>query len=109
MKWVYLAIAIVCEVIGTSALKSSEAFSRLVPSLIVLVGYVTAFYFLSLALKSIPVGVAYAIWCGIGIVLISLVGIIFYRQSLDVPAVVGIALIGAGVMVLCLLSKCTSH
>jgi len=109
MKWFYLTVAIVCEVIATSALKSSNAFTRLVPSLIVIAGYVTAFYFLSLALKFIPIGVAYAIWCGIGIVLISFVGIIFFRQALDMPAVVGITLIGAGVMVLCLLSKCTGH
>jgi len=105
MHWVYLMIAILAEVAATSALKASEGFTRLWPSVIVVLGYGAAFYFLSLTLRTIPVGVAYAVWSGIGIVLISLIGWIVYRQSLDVPTIIGIALILAGVVVINLLSK----
>lgn len=105
MHWVYLMIAILAEVAATSALKASEGFTRLWPSVIVVLGYGAAFYFLSLTLRTIPVGVVYAVWSGIGIVLISLIGWIVYRQSLDVPTIIGIALILAGVVVINLLSK----
>lgn len=105
MHWVYLMIAILAEVAATSALKASEGFTRLWPSVIVVLGYGAAFYFLSLTFRTIPVGVAYAVWSGIGIVLISLIGWIVYRQSLDVPTIIGIALILAGVVVINLLSK----
>lgn len=105
MHWVYLMIAILAEVAATSALKASEGFTRLWPSVIVVLGYGAAFYFLSLTLRTIPVGVAYAVWSGIGIVLISLIGWIVYRQSLDVPTIIGIALILAGVVVINLLSE----
>lgn len=108
-KWVFLIVAIVSEVTGTSALKSAEGFSRLWPSTIVVLGYASAFYFLSLTLKSIPVGIAYAIWSGIGTALIVLVAWIFMGQKLDLPAVAGILLIFLGVLVLCVFSKSTAH
>jgi len=104
MKWLFLFIAIVTEVIATSALKSCDSFTKLVPSIIVVVGYGLSFYFFSLTLKTIPVGIAYAIWSGIGIVLISIIGWTYYHQKLDLPAVAGIVLIIAGVAVINLLS-----
>ncbi|GLK57277.1 small multidrug resistance pump [Methylopila capsulata] len=107
--YVLLALAIVAEVIGTSALKASDGLSRLWPSLITLVGYGVAFYLLSHVLKTIPTGVAYAIWSGGGIVLIALVGVLWFRQALDGPALVGIGLILAGVMVVTLFSKSVAH
>lgn len=107
--WLYLLLAIVAEVIATSALKSSAGFTRLLPSLAVVVGYGVAFYFLSLTLRSIPVGVAYAVWSGAGIVLISLVGRVLFGQRLDTPALVGIGLILAGVLVLQLFSDSSAH
>jgi small multidrug resistance pump len=109
MNYVYLGLAIVSEVIATSALKASEEFSRLVPSIIVVLGYAVAFYFLSLTLRTIPVGIAYAIWSGVGIVLIALVGVFWFRQSLDLPAIIGMALIIAGVVVVNVFSKSVPH
>ena len=100
MSYVYLAIAIVAEVIGTSALKAAEGFTRPLPSLVVIVGYGAAFYFLSLALKTIPVGIAYAIWSGVGVALITLIGWVVFKQRLDAPALFGLALIIAGVAVI---------
>lgn len=108
-QWIFLSIAIVSEVAATSALKACEGFSRLWPSLIVLVGYGTALFFLSLTLKTIPVGVVYAIWSGVGIALIALVAWIFFGQSLDVPAIVGLLLIVAGVVVLNVFSTSVPH
>ncbi len=107
--WLFLGLAIVGEVIGTSALKAAEGFTRLWPSLIVISGYAAAFYFLSLTLRSIPVGVAYAVWSGIGIVLISLVAFLLYGQRLDLPALLGIGLIVAGVLVINLFSGLGGH
>jgi small multidrug resistance pump len=109
MNWLYLAIAIVAEVIATSALKASEGFTRPLPSTLVVAGYGTAFYMLSLTLRTIPMGVVYAIWSGAGIVLITLVGFFLFRQRLDLPALIGIGLIVAGVLVMQLFSKTTSH
>jgi len=109
MKWVYLGIAIVAEIIATSALKSSESFTRLVPSVITVAGYAVAFYFLALTLREIPVGIAYAVWSSVGIVLISLVGALFFKQHLDGPAILGIALIIAGVVIMNVFSKSVSH
>ncbi len=105
MNWAYLAIAIVSEVIATSLLKSSDGFRHLLPSVIVVIGYAVAFYFLSLTLRSIPIGIAYAIWSGVGIVLISLVGWFAYDQKLDAAAIIGIVLITAGAIILNLSSK----
>ena len=109
MNWLYLAIAIVSEVIATSALKATEGFTRWVPSLLVVVGYASAFYFLSLTLRSIPIGVAYAVWSGAGVVLVSLVGWFLYQQALDAAALIGIGLIVVGVLVLNLFSKAVAH
>jgi small multidrug resistance pump len=103
--WIYLAIAIVAEVVGTSFLKQAEGFTRLWPSATVIISYIVAFYFLSLTLKTLPVGVAYAVWAGAGVALIALVGLVFFGQSLDWPALVGILLIVAGVVVMNLFSS----
>lgn len=100
MHWLYLGIAILSEVVGTSALKAADGFTRPLPSLIVAAGYASAFYFMSLALRSIPLGITYAIWSGIGIVLISLSGWWLYDQKLDAAALVGMALIVVGVVVI---------
>ena len=107
--YLYLAIAIAAEVVATSALKASEGFTRLGPSLVVAAGYGVAFYFLSLVLKTVPVGVAYAIWSGVGIVLIAIIGWAVLKQPLDAPALVGIGLIVAGVAVIQLFSKAAAH
>ncbi|MFO7308901.1 MAG: SMR family transporter [Pseudomonadota bacterium] len=107
--YLYLLIAIVGEVIATSALKASESFTRPLPALVTVIGYGVAFYCLSLTLRTIPVGIAYAIWSGIGIVLISLVGVVAFRQGLDLPALVGIGLILAGVVVINVFSSSVPH
>ena len=109
MVYVYLAVAILAEVVATSALKATEGFTRLWPSLLVVAGYGVAFYMLSLVLRSIPVGIAYAIWAGLGIVLVALVGLVVYGQRPDLPAVVGIGLIVAGVVIIQLLSTTSAH
>jgi small multidrug resistance pump len=107
--YIYLGIAIVSEVIGTSALKASSGFTRLPPSVVVVLGYACAFYFLSLTLRSIPVAIAYAIWSGVGIVLIALIGVFWFKQPLDAPAAAGMALIIAGVVVLNGFSRSVVH
>ena len=108
-QWLFLSIAIVSEVVATSALKASNGFTQLWPSLLVVAGYAIAFFFLSLTLRTIPVGVAYAIWSGAGIVLIALIAWLVFGQSLDIPAIIGLALIIAGVVVLQLFSKLAVH
>ncbi|HKQ84412.1 MAG TPA: SMR family transporter [Steroidobacteraceae bacterium] len=108
-NWLLLAAAIVSEVIATSALKASDGFTRLWPSIVVIAGYGLAFYFLALTLRAIPLGVAYAIWSGVGIVLISAIGWLLFGQKLDAAAIIGITLIVAGVMVLNLFSKSLVH
>jgi small multidrug resistance pump len=105
MPWLYLALAIISEVVATSALKATAGFQRIVPLLLVLVGYGLAFYFLSLTLRTIPLGIAYAIWSGVGVALVTLTGWIIYQQTLDTGAFIGIALIILGVLVLKLFSK----
>ena len=102
-------MAIVSEVIATSALKQTQGFTRILPTVITLVGYVIAFFCLSMTLKSVPTGVAYAIWSGAGIVLVSLVAWLINNQKLDLPAMVGMALIIAGVVVMQLFSKVAAH
>ena len=109
MKWVYLLLAIVSEVVATSALKSSESFSRLWPSVLTVVGYGGAFYLLSLTLREMPVGIAYAIWSGVGIVLVSLAAVVLFGQKLDLPALIGMGLIVAGVIVINVCSKSVVH
>lgn len=109
MPYLFLFLAIICEVAGTTALAASNQFSKLVPSLLTVAGYGLAFYFFSFSLKAIPVGVAYAIWGGVGIVLVTLIGFFYFKQRLDLPALAGIALIVAGVLVMQLFSKTISH
>ncbi|MHA3903203.1 DMT family transporter [Castellaniella sp. WN] len=108
-SWIYLSIAILAEVIATSTLKISDGFTRPLPSAITLIGYGLAFYLLALALKTIPVGVAYAVWSGVGIVAIALIGYFIFGQTLDGPAVIGIVLILAGVLVLNVFSGSGGH
>ena len=109
MGYLYLGIAVAAEVIATSALKASDGFTRPLPTVIVALGYGVAFYFLSLVLKTVPVGVAYAIWSGAGIVLIGLIGWLVLKQPLDVPAMLGMGLIVLGVVVIQLFSKTAGH
>ena len=109
MVYLYLLVAIASEVVATSALKASDGFTVLVPSFVTLVGYGLAFYLLSLTLRTIPVGIVYAIWSGLGIVLIALVGWVRFRQALDWPAIVGLALILAGVLVINVFSRSVGH
>lgn len=105
MHYVYLCIAIIGEVMGTSALKASAGFSKFLPSMIVVLSYSIAFYFLSLAIKHIPVGIAYAIWSGAGIVLISLIGLFFFKQKLDLASMIGMLMIISGILIMNIFSK----
>lgn len=107
--WLFLAVAIVAEVVATSSLKSSDGFTKLVPSVLVVAGYAVAFYSLSIVLKTVPVGVAYALWSGLGIVLISAVAWVLHGQRLDAWGIVGMVLIISGIAVLNLLSKASAH
>lgn len=109
MTYLFLLIAIVAEVVGTSALKATDSFTRLWPSLIVIVSYSCAFYFLTLSLRTLPVGTAYAIWSGLGIVLVTIAGIFIYREIPDLPGIIGITLIIAGVVILNLFSRFATH
>lgn len=109
MAYFYLALAIVAEMVATGALKASEEFTKFIPSMIVVIGYGVAFYFMTLVLRTIPIGITYAIWSGIGIVLIAILGVIFYKEIPDLPAIIGMGLIVAGVIVIHLFSKTISH
>jgi small multidrug resistance pump len=109
MKWIYLGIAIVSEVIASSALRASDGFTRVWPTLALIVGYGVSFYFLSLTLRTIPMGIAYAVWSGVGILLICLVGWLVFEQKLDLPAIIGLTLIVAGVVILNVFSKSVVH
>ncbi|MFI5443866.1 DMT family transporter [Polaromonas sp. UC242_47] len=109
MQWFILSLAIVAEVIATSALKASNEFTRLWPSVIVVLGYGLAFYCLSITLRTLPIGVVYAIWSGAGVALIALIGWLVFGQSLDGPAIAGLGLIVAGVVVLNVFSKSVAH
>ncbi|MFE8034830.1 DMT family transporter [Thiohalocapsa marina] len=108
-QWIYLSVAIISEVIGTSALNASDGFTRLLPSVVVVVAYLVSFFFLSLTLKTIPVGIAYAIWSGAGVALITLIGWVLFGQTLDLAGVIGISLIVLGVVVLNLFSSSVAH
>ncbi|MEP6605196.1 MAG: multidrug efflux SMR transporter [Nitrosospira sp.] len=108
-QWLFLSVAIVSEVLATSALKASNGFTQLWPSLLVVVGYAIAFFFLSLTLRTMPVGIAYAIWSGVGIVLVTLIAWFVFEQSLDIPAIIGLTLIITGVVVLQVYSKAVAH
>lgn len=109
MAYLYLAIAIVAEVVATSALKASAEFTKLYPSLIVIIGYCIAFYFMTLVLRTIPIGVTYAVWSGLGIVLVTAVGAVLYKQTPDLPAIIGMGLIISGVLVIHIFSKSVQH
>ncbi len=109
VTYLYLVIAIICEVIGTSAIKASEGFTKPIPSLIVIIGYCVSFYLLSLVLRQMPVGVAYAIWAGGGVVLVALSSAVIYKQIPDTPAMLGMGLIITGVVVINVFSKTVSH
>ncbi|MBP6717249.1 MAG: QacE family quaternary ammonium compound efflux SMR transporter [Rhodoferax sp.] len=109
LTYLYLAVAIVAEVIATSFLKSSDGFTKLLPSAITVLGYAISFTFLSLTLRVLPIGVAYAIWSGVGVVLIATVGWLWHGQTLDAPALLGLGLIVSGVIVVNLFSKTVSH
>lgn len=108
-QYLLLLLAIVAETIATSSLKMSEQFTKLVPSIITVIGYGAAFYCLSLVLKTVPVGIAYALWSGIGIILITLIGVFYFKQHLDLPAVIGLACIVVGVVIINVFSKSVSH
>jgi small multidrug resistance pump len=107
--WVFLVLAIVAEVIGTSFLRASAGFTKPLPSVMVVLGYGAAFYFLSLTLTAIPIGIAYAVWSGVGVTLIAAIGWLFLGQKLDAAAIAGMGLIVAGVVVLNLFSKAAAH
>ncbi len=109
VHYIYLIAAIVAETIGTTALQASQQFTKAGPSVLVVVAYGLAFYLLSLALKFMPVGVVYAIWSGLGVIMIAIIGLVVFGQKLDGPAIIGIALIIAGVAVLHLFSGSTTH
>ncbi|WP_175488760.1 DMT family transporter [Modicisalibacter muralis] len=109
MAYVYLFVAIVAEVLGTSALKASQEFTRFWPSVVVVVGYAVAFYMLTLVLRTIPVGIAYAFWAGLGIVLVTLIGVVAFGEKLDLPAVAGLAMIIGGVVVIQVFSSVSAH
>ncbi|WP_288447268.1 SMR family transporter [uncultured Chryseobacterium sp.] len=108
-SYIFLALAIIFEIIATTFLKKSEEFSKLVPSVVTVIGYACAFYFLSLTLRQIPVGITYAIWSGVGIVFITAIGVVAFRQVPDLPAIIGIALIIIGVIIINVFSKMGIH
>lgn len=108
MKYLYLALAITLEVTGSSFLKASEGFTKLIPSIITIIAFTLCFFFLSHALKTMPLGIAYAIWAGLGIVLTAAVSVTIFKQSLDTPAIIGIILILSGVIIMNVFSK-ASH
>ena len=108
-SWLFLFGAIADEVIGTTALKATHGFTRLAPSLVVVIAYALAFYLLSRTMQTIPMSISYAVWSGVGIVLITLIGYVVYRQSLDLAALIGLGLILAGVLVIHLFSKSVAH
>ena len=105
MGYYYLTFAIITEIIATTVLKSSEHFTRLLPSVLVIAGYCTSIFLLSLTLKTIPVGIAYAIWCGVGIILVNIISAIIYHQHMDLSAIIGMIFITAGVIIIQLFSK----
>jgi small multidrug resistance pump len=108
-NYIWLLVAILFEVMATTALKETQGFTRLVPSLVTVAGYALAFYFLSLPLRTMPVGVVYAIWCGAGIILVTIIGWSWFRQALDFPALLGMGFIMAGVVIINLFSKALTH
>ena len=109
MSYFYLTLAIIAEVIATSSLRATEEFTKPLPTLIMVMGYGLAFYFMTLALRTLPLGVTYAVWSGLGIVLISIIGVIFYNERLDIAATLGMGMIIAGVLIIHLFSSTGKH
>lgn len=109
MKYLFLALAIILEVIGSSFMKASNGFTKIIPTSITIIAYIACFFFLSQALKHIPLGIAYAIWGGLGIVLTAIISVVVFKQSLDLPAIIGIILIVSGVFVMNFFSKTATH
>ena len=109
MPYIYLAVAVAFETIGTSAMQASQQFTRLWPSVLVVVGYAISFYFMALTLRYMPVGIVYALWSGLGIILIALIGYAVFGQKLDLPAITGLGLIISGIVVIQLFSNTTAH
>ena len=109
MHWAYLFIAIIAEVAGSAALKQSDGLTRIVPAILAIAAFIIALLFLSLSLRVLTLGIAYAIWAGVGIVAVSVIGVVVFRQTLDIPAIIGIALIVSGVIVINTLSHSTAH
>ena len=108
MQWIYLSLSILGEILGTSALKESAGFTKFYPTLLVFVGYSIAFYFLSITLKYIPIGITYAIWSGVGIIMISAIGYFRFGQIIDTPAIIGLILIVSGVLIINIFSNSTT-
>ncbi|ORF36580.1 SMR family transporter [Snodgrassella alvi] len=108
-QWIFLSIAILAEIFATSMLKLSNGFTRLMPSICSILGYIISFYSLAQTLKTMPVGIAYAVWSGVGIVCVSIIAWIKFGQKLDMPAIIGIGLVLAGVIVINLFSKSMTH
>lgn len=108
-NYLYLALAIIAETMATTALKMSEQFTRPLPSVVVVIGYAAAFYLLSLSLRTIPIGVAYAVWSAVGIVLVTVAGMVMFKQAPDLPAVIGLLLIIAGVVTINVFSRMSAH
>ena len=109
MAYVYLVVAVAFEVVATSTLKLADGFTRPLPSALTIAGYVISFYFLSLTMRTMPVGIVYAVWSGAGIVMIAAIGLFYFKQRLDAAALIGLALILAGVLVINLCSRSVSH
>ncbi|WP_333577769.1 DMT family transporter [Sphingobacterium sp.] len=109
MKYLFLSLAIALEVLGSSFMKASDGFSKLLPTAVTIIAYIACFFFLSQALKSIPLGVAYAVWGGLGIVLTAIISVVVFKQSLDIPAIIGIVLIVSGVVVMNFFSNSAAH
>lgn len=109
MPWLLLTLAIIGEIVGTTALKLSEGFTRPLPGIVAVIGYAVAFYFLAMVLRTIPIGVAYAVWSGVGVAAMALIGLVMFGQRLDPAAIIGIALIVAGVVVLNTMSGTSGH
>lgn len=105
VHWITLIIAIVAEVIASSSLKATDGFTKLIPTIVVIIGYITSFYFLSLTLKTLPMGIAYAVWSGLGIILISLIGFVVYKQYLETASIIGIIFIIIGVVIIQIFSN----
>lgn len=109
MRYLFLSLAIAFEIVGTSFMNASDGFSKWLPSSVTIIAYLACFYFLSLTLKTIPLGIAYAIWGGLGIVITAIISVVIFKQKLDIPAIIGIVLIVSGVVVMNFFSKTITH